>query len=184
MELWKTPVLQLSWQNRLQLLPSLQEVAQLLAACRLSLAALGWLAPHLDPLVAPPHNLAVAQLVLPAAVAADSLLELLPPSLVLYVAEVCTAVGRTALAVGTVVVAVGTAVATASDIAVVVDIPPAVVVVHNLAAPVPELLPAHVVVVEAVAVVVAVAPPLSFVQLAAHAPAWVDQQPSPLLQPR
>ena len=154
MELWKTPVLQLSWQNKLQLLPSLQEVAQLLAACRLSLAALGWLAPHLDPPVAPPHNLAVAQLVLPAAVAAvfaaaaaDSLLELLPPSLVLYVAEVCTAVGRTALAVGTVVVAVGTAVATASDIAVVVDIPPAVVVVHNLAAPAPELLPVYVAVV-------------------------------------
>ena len=101
----------------------------------------------MDPLVAPPHNLAVAQLVLPAAVAADSLLELLPPSLVLYVAEVCTAVGRTALAVGTVVVAVGTAVATASDIAVEVDIPPAVVVVHNLAAPAPELPPVHVAVV-------------------------------------
>ena len=147
MELWKTPVLQLSWQNKLQLLPSLQEVAQLLAACRLSLAALGWLAPHLDPLVAPPHNLAVAQLVLPAAVAADSLLELLPPSLVLYIAEARTAVDRTAPAVGTAVVAVGTAVATASDIAVVVDIPPAVVVVHNLAAPAPELLPVHVAVV-------------------------------------
>ena len=135
-------------------MPSLQEVAQLLAARRLSLAALGWLAPHLDPLVAPPHNLAVAQLVLPVAVAAvfavaaaDSLLELLPPSLVPHVAEVCTAVGRTALAVDIVVVAVDTAVATASDIAVEVDIPPAVVVVHSLAAPAPELLHVHVVVV-------------------------------------
>ena len=112
-------------------------MAQLLAACRSSLAALSWLAPHLDPLVALPHNLAVAQLVPPAAVAADSLLELLPPSSVLYAAEMGTAVGRVAPAVDTAVVAAGTAVATATDIAVEVDIPPAAVVVHNLAAPVP-----------------------------------------------
>ena len=126
----------------------------------------------------------MAQLVLPAAVAADSLLELLPPSPVLYAAEMGTAVGRVAPAVDTAVVAAGTAVATATDIAVEADIPPAAVVVHNLAAPVPELLPAHVVVVEAVAVVVAVAPPLSFVQPAARTPAWVDQQPNLPLQPR
>ena len=127
----------------------------------------------------------MAQPVLPAAVAADSLLELLPPSPVLYAAEMGTAVGRVAPAVDTAVVAAGMAVATATDTDAEVDIPPAAVVVHNLAAPVPELHPAYVVVVvEAVAVVVAVAPPLSSVQPAARTPAWVDQQPNLPLQPR
>ena len=91
--------------------------------------------------------MAVVQLVLPAAVAADSLLELLPPSPVLYAAEMGTAVGKVAPAVDTAVVAAGTAVATTTDIDVEVDIPPAAVVVHNLAAPAPELLPVHVAVV-------------------------------------
>ena len=92
----------------------------------------------------------MAQLVFPAAAAADNLLEPLPPSPVLYAAEMGTAVGRVAPAVDTAVVAAGMAVATATDIDVEVDIPPAAVVVHNLAAPVPELHPAYVVVVVAV----------------------------------
>jgi hypothetical protein len=127
--------------------------------------------------------LAVAQLVFPAAVAADNLLEPLPPSPVLYAAEMGIAVGRVAPAVDTAVVAAGMAVATATDIAVEAGIPPTVAV-HNSAAPVPELLPAHAVAVEVVAVVVAVAPPLSSVQPAARTSAWVNQQPNLPLQPR
>ena len=126
----------------------------------------------------------MAPLELRAAVAAHSLLEPLPPSPALHAAETGTAVDKVAPAADTAAVAAGTAVATATDIAVETGIPPAVVVMHNSAAPVPELLPAHVVVVEAVAVVVAVAPPLSSVQPAARTPAWVNQQPNLPLQPR
>jgi len=115
-----------------------------------SLAAPSWPAPHLDPLIAPLHNLAVAPLELRAAVAAHSLLEPLPPSPALHAAETGTAVDKVAPAADTAAVAVGTAVATATDTAVETGIPPSVVVVHNSAALVPELLPAPVVAVEVV----------------------------------
>jgi len=125
----------------------------------------------------------VARLELHAAVAAHSLLEPLPPSPALHAAEPGTAVDTVAPAAYTAAVAAGTAVATATDIAVEAGIPPTVAV-HNSAAPVPELLPAHAVAVEVVAVVVAVAPPLSSVQPAARTSAWVNQQPNLPLQPR
>ena len=118
-----------------------------------------------------------------AAVAAHSLLEPLPPSPALHAAETSTAVDRAAPAADTAAVAVDTAVATATDTAVETGIPPSAVVMHNSAALVPELLPAPVVAVEVVAVVVAVAPPLSSVQLTARTSAWVDQQPNLPLQP-
>ena len=157
-------------------------MAQPLTARTSSLAAPSWPAPHLGPLIAPLHNLAVAPLEPHAAVAAHSLLEPLPPSPALHAAETSTAVDRAAPAADTAAVAVDTAVATATDTAVETGIPPSAVVMHNSAALVPELLPAPVVAVEVV--VAAVAPPLSSVQLTARTSAWVDQQPNLPLQPR